>query len=94
MFSEVRQMSSSKDHYATLGIQRTATREQIRKAFRELAKRHHPDRGGDADAFDDVVTAYRTLSNPDLRSEYDMLNPAPGCRVPELDRRAFGARTT
>jgi curved DNA-binding protein len=84
---------SEADHYKTLGLKRTATREQILKAFRELAKRHHPDRGGDSSLFDSVVVAYRTLSNPVSRSEYDALNPPPGCRVPELDLRAFG-RTT
>ena len=84
------------DHYATLGISRTATHAQILKAFRALAKVHHPDRGGDADLFGCIVKAYRTLSNPVSKSEYDMLNPAPGCRVPELDPRAFGfsSRTT
>lgn len=85
-------MPASQDHYATLGLRRsTATRDQIVKAFRLLAKRHHPDHGGNADLFATIVLAYRTLSNPTSRSEYDMLNPAPGCRVPELDPRAFGS---
>ncbi len=86
-------MPEGADHYTTLGLKRTATREQILKAFRELAKRNHPDRGGDAAVFDSIVVAYRTLSNPVSRSEYDMLNPPPGCRVPELNLRAFGSRT-
>jgi curved DNA-binding protein CbpA len=82
-------MPENQDHYAALGLTRTATREQILKAFRSLAKLHHPDRGGSPDAFDAIVSAYRTLSNPVSRSEYDMLHPPPGCRVPELDQRAF-----
>lgn len=82
------------DYYATLGLHRTATRGQILKAFRGLAKVHHPDHGGDADQFASIVLAYRVLSNPDSRSEYDMLNPPPGCRVPEFNVRAFGSRTT
>ncbi len=84
-------MSTGQNHYAALGLRNTATRLQIIRAFRDLVKRNHPDHGGNADVFASIVAAYRTLSNPALRSEYDMLNPAPGCRVPELDPRAFGS---
>jgi curved DNA-binding protein len=63
------------DHYNTLGIQRTASAEEIKKAYRKLAMQHHPDRGGDQNKFQEIQTAYDTLSDPQKRAAYD--NPAP-----------------
>jgi molecular chaperone DnaJ len=64
---------ATRDHYVTLGVPRTETTAGIRAAFRDLVKRHHPDRTGakDSEAFRDVVEAYRVLSNPALRDRYD-----------------------
>lgn len=64
---------ATRDYYVTLGVPRTETTAGIRSAFRDLAKRHHPDRSGSADseAFRDVVEAYRILSDPALRDRYD-----------------------
>jgi molecular chaperone DnaJ len=62
-----------KDYYAILGIPRTASENRIREAYRDLAKRFHPDlagRGG-ASRFRDVREAYETLSDPRLRSRYN-----------------------
>ena len=39
------------DHYSTLGIERNASQEEIKQAFRKLAREHHPDRGGDEAKF-------------------------------------------
>lgn len=61
----------SMDHYTILGVERTATQEEIKKAFRKLAMQHHPDHGGDTKKFAEITSAYETLSNPQKRQEYD-----------------------
>jgi DnaJ-class molecular chaperone len=63
------------DYYATLGIVKTATPDEIKKAYRKLASQHHPDKGGDTAMFQKVEEAYRTLSDPEKRQQYD--NPSP-----------------
>jgi curved DNA-binding protein len=64
------------DHYSTLGIDRNASPDDIKKAYRKLAMKHHPDRnGGDDKKFKEIQTAYDTLSNPDKKAQYD--NPSP-----------------
>jgi len=64
-----------KDHYQTLGLSTDATPDQIKKAYRRLAKQHHPDRNpGDPAAearFKEVSEAYTTLSDPRKRTQYD-----------------------
>lgn len=59
------------DHYAALEIPRTAAGEDVRRAFRRLARVHHPDRGGEALRFHEIYTAYRLLSNEDDRARFD-----------------------
>lgn len=63
------------DHYATLGISKDATPDQIKKAYRKLASQHHPDKGGDKETFQKVQQAYDVLSDPQKRHHYD--NPIP-----------------
>ena len=63
------------DHYSTLGVDRNASPEDIKRAYRRLASQHHPDKGGDNAKFQDIQVAYDTLSNPDKRAQYD--NPQP-----------------
>lgn len=63
------------DHYATLGVTKTATPDEIKKAYRKLASQHHPDKGGDTNKFQEIQTAYDTLSDPQKRQMYD--NPQP-----------------
>jgi len=60
-----------KDYYQILGVDRQATDADIKKAYRKLASQHHPDRGGDANAFKQVQEAYDILSDNRKRAEYD-----------------------
>ena len=59
------------DYYQILGVQKSATQEDIKKAYRKLAHRHHPDKGGDEKKFKEVSEAYRVLSDAQKRSQYD-----------------------
>lgn len=59
------------DHYTTLGISKTASQDDIKKAYRKLASKHHPDKGGDTAKFQEIQTAYETLSDPQKRANYD-----------------------
>jgi DnaJ-class molecular chaperone len=63
------------DHYATLGVSRTASAAEIKQAFRKLASQHHPDKGGDTAKFQAIQAAYDTLGDSDKRAAYD--NPQP-----------------
>lgn len=63
------------DHYATLGVAKTATADEIKRAFRKLASQHHPDKGGDTAMFQSIQAAYDTLGDPAKRQQYD--NPQP-----------------
>jgi curved DNA-binding protein len=62
-------------YYDILGVSKSATQEEIKKAYRKLASQHHPDKGGDTAKFQEIQTAYETLSDPNKRAEYD--NPSP-----------------
>lgn len=59
------------EHYNTLGVSKTASQDDIKKAYRKLASKHHPDKGGDTATFQTIQTAYETLSDPQRRAEYD-----------------------
>lgn len=64
-----------KDLYEILGIEPLATAEEIKEAYRALAKKHHPDKGGDEALFQEIQQAYAILGDAELRADYD----ATGC---------------
>ena len=66
-------MASNRNFYDVLGVQKNASEDEIKKAFRKLAVKYHPDNGGDENKFKEISEAYETLSNPDKRREYDQL---------------------
>ena len=60
------------DYYSTLGLKRGASDDEIKKAYRKLAMKHHPDRGGDQNKFKEISTAYETLTNPEKKRIIDL----------------------
>lgn len=64
------------NYYQTLGVNQSASDDEIKTAYRKLAMKHHPDRaGGDDTEFKKIQEAYATLSDPQQRAQYD--NPHP-----------------
>lgn len=76
------------DYYKILGVDKTASQEDIKKAYRKLAIKHHPDKGGDAETFKKISEAYDVLGDPVKREEYD--NPVPQGGIPDFFNH-FGA---
>ena len=62
------------DYYQLLGIEKNATSDEIKRAYRKLATQHHPDKGGDTAKFQEMQKAYETLRDPAKRQAYD--NPS------------------
>jgi DnaJ family protein A protein 2 len=54
-----------------LGVPQSASADEIKKAFRKLALKHHPDRGGDKEKFQELNMAHETLTDPKKRELYD-----------------------
>jgi len=76
--------------YDTLGVPKTASADEIKKAYRKLARQHHPDQGGDETRFKEVQTAYDVLSDPEKRAAYDRFGSTNG-RGPSFGPGGGGA---
>lgn len=79
------------DHYETLGVDRDASVDEIKKAYRKLAMRHHPDKpGGDAEKFKKINQAHEILSDSGRRARYDQFGtdegPPPGGPGPDISQ--------
>src|SRR5260221_36046 len=87
------------DYYAVLGITRESTEDEIRSAYRKLARQYHPDynKGDDAPArFREVTEAYEVLTDPQRRQRYDMFGNAEGAAgfgIDDLFNTFFGGET-
>ncbi len=66
----------SDDYYDILGVSKTASADEIKKAYRKLAHKHHPDKGGDEESFKKISEAYRVLSDKSKREQYDRFGKA------------------
>lgn len=69
-----------KDYYASLGLERGASDDDVKKAYRRLARKYHPDVSKEPDAeakFKEVAEAYQTLKDPEKRAAYDQLGKHP-----------------
>jgi molecular chaperone DnaJ len=85
-------MITKRDYYETLGVSREATDEEIKKAYRQLAFRYHPDRnrdGGAEEKFKEINEAYEVLSDSQKRATYDRFGHA-GLSASQAGAQGFG----
>lgn len=84
----------SRDCYEVLGVERNASDEEIKRAFRELARRFHPDANKDdpeaEERFKELSVAYETLSDPERRRRYDVFGDAGSRAGPTAGGETFG----
>src|SRR5258708_24531995 len=70
-------MATNKDYYAVLGVSACATQDEIKKQYRKLAAKHHPDKNqGDpkaADRFKEISEAYQVIGDEEKRKQYDQM---------------------
>lgn len=59
------------NYYTILEVEKSASEKEIKTAFRKLAHKHHPDKGGDEKKFKEINEAYQTLSSKEKRAQYD-----------------------
>ena len=66
------------DYYKVLGVSKNATFEEVKKAYKKLAHKYHPDKGGDSEKFKEINEAYQILSNEAKRKQYDTFGATGG----------------
>ncbi len=70
-------MASKRDYYEVLGVSKSASADELKRAYRKLAMQHHPDKhGGDDSQFKEISEAYDTLKDPQKRAAYDQFGHA------------------
>lgn len=69
-------MATKRDYYEILGVDKNASADEIKKAFRKAAIEHHPDRGGDEAKFKEINEAYEVLKDPSKKQRYDQFGHA------------------
>ena len=79
----------NKKLYEVLGVDQKATQNEVRKAFKKLAIKHHPDRGGDSEKFKEINAAYEVLSDPEKRELYDKYG-LEGLKNQGMESEGFG----
>ncbi len=67
---------AKRDYYEVLGINKDASADEVKKAFRKAAVEHHPDRGGDEAKFKELNEAYEVLKDPSKKQRYDQFGHA------------------
>ena len=60
------------EYYDVLGISKSSSRNEIKKAYHKMAMEHHPDKNGDGDKFREIQEAYEILKDPEKRKSYDL----------------------
>ena len=84
-------VASGKSYYDILGVERSASQKDIKKAYRKLALKHHPDKGGEEEKFKQISKSYETLSDPEKRKVYDTFGEAGAAAGPSAGSYPYGS---